>query len=539
MMEATICCPSCRYEFELSAAVRSGLEAEVRGALVRQFEGQANAVQAAADARIREKEVELTEARTRLAVAENREVDLLRQQRELTEKEQRLDLDFERRVSAATARIRDQEAKAAQERFSREADDRVRVKDEELAEAQAKLTAAASREADLLKKQRELGDRERELAVETERRVAEEVAKVREQETKLADQRTELQQGQQRLRDEEHRQTIDGLQKNITDLQRRVQQGSQQAQGEAQEVVLGDLLAAAFPTDSIEDVPKGVNGADLVQNVRGPDGRDAGSIVWESKRTRVWQDGWLPKLRDDQREAGAACAILVTQALPPDVRHFGLKDGVWVCAPSHAVPLGAAMRGSLIEVAAAKRAAEGSGQKMQVLYDYMTGTEFRNRVEGLVEAFVEMQEELISERRTTLTRWKRREKLIDRALDNITALCGDLQGIAGRQLGDLLPSALDPVRVLPEPNDEEEGAEGPDDARLRHLLLDLLPDDGSGVGNGSLSDLFVARAFTELRLHAAADDYERCKESLLTEGRIRRGKGRGGSVGRVLASAAE
>lgn len=115
---------------------------------------------------------------------------------------------------------------------------------------------------------------------------------VREQGTKLADQRTELQQGQQRLRDEEHRQTIDGLQKNIADLQRRLQQGSQQAQGEAQEVVLRDLLAAAFPTDSIEDVPKGVNGADLVQNVRGPDGRDAGSIVWESKRTRVWQDGW-------------------------------------------------------------------------------------------------------------------------------------------------------------------------------------------------------------------------------------------------------
>src|ERR1019366_6205170 len=121
--------------------------------------------------------------------------------------------------------------------------------------------------------------------------------------------------------------------KTIIELTRKVQQGSQQVQGEAQEVVLRDLLASAFPTDSIEDVPKGVHGADLVQTVHGRDGRDCGSIVWESKRTRGWSDGWLPKVRDDQREAAAACAVIVTQALPSDIRYFGLKEGVWVCAP--------------------------------------------------------------------------------------------------------------------------------------------------------------------------------------------------------------
>ena len=491
--------------------MRSGLEAEVRAAMAREFEEQASTLRA----------------------------DLLRQGRQLAEREQRLELNFQQRLTDEAARIRVEEANAARERFSREAEDRVRVKDEELAEVGAKLTAAASREADLLKKQREFGDRERELAVETERRVAEEIAKVREQETKLAGQRTEIHQEQQRLRDEEHRQQISSLEKTVVELTRKVQQGSQQVQGEAQEVVLRDILASAFPRDSIEDVPKGVHGADLVQTVHGRDGRDCGSIVWESKRTRGWSDGWLPKVRDDQREAAAACAVIVTQALPPDIRHFGLKEGVWVCSPSHAAALGAALRGGLIQVAAAKRAAEGSGQKMRLLYEYMTGTEFRNRVEGLVEAFVEMQEELISEKRTTLTRWKRREKIVDRALDNITALCGELQGIAGRQLQDLLPAALDAVRALPERNDDEERGEGEDDARLKLLLLDLLPEDGSGVGNGSLSDLFVARAFTELHLHVADDDYERCKAALLGEGRIRRGKGRGGSVGRIVASAAE
>ena len=151
---------------------------------------------------------------------------------------------------------------------------------------------------------------------------------------KLAQQRAELQQEQQRLRDEEHRQQISGLEKTIGELQRKVQQASQQTQGEAQEVVLRDLLASSFPADTIEDVPKGVHGADVVQGVRGGDGRDCGAIVWESKRTRSWSDGWLPKVRDDQREAGAACAVIVTQTLPPDVRHFGEKEGVWVCVPS-------------------------------------------------------------------------------------------------------------------------------------------------------------------------------------------------------------
>lgn len=324
-----------------------------------------------------------------------------------------------------------------------------------LGEAQAKIQAMAEREADLLRKQRAVADRERELELETERRVAAEVAKAREQESKLAQQRTELQVEQQRLRDEEHRQQIDGLQKTIAELTRKVQQGSQQAQGEAQEVFLRDVLTAAFPHDAVEDVPKGVNGADLLQNVRAADGRACGCIVWESKRTKSWSDGWLPKLREDQRAAGGACAILVTQVLPGDVRHFALRDGVWVCAPAYAVPLAAALRGGLIDVALAKRAAEGSGQKMQLLYDYMMGTEFRNRVEGLVEAFMDMHTDHLSEKRSTLTRWKRREKIIDRALQSIAALCGDLEGISGRQLQDLVPEPLDSVRKLPEHAEEE------------------------------------------------------------------------------------
>ncbi|HEX8791140.1 MAG TPA: DUF2130 domain-containing protein [Polyangiaceae bacterium] len=392
-MGSLIRCPSCRCEFELSDVLRSELEAEVRAQMGKQFA------------------------------------------RELEQ-------------------ARKQEASAARERFAKELDEQVRVTQEALGEAQAKIRTMAEREADLLKKQRDVENRERELALETERRVAAEVAKAREQETKLAQQRAEMQQEQQHLRDEEHRQQIEGLQKTIAELTRKVQQGSQQMQGEAQEVVLKDVLTASFPHDAVEDVPKGVNGADLVQTVRAGDGRPCGSIVWESKRTKGWSDGWLPKLREDQRAAGGACAVLVTQALPGDVRHFGLKDGVWVCAPAYAVPLAAALRAGLVEASIAKRAAEGSGQKMQLLYDYMMGTEFRNRVEGLVEAFMDIQDDHASEKRSTLTRWKRREKILERALQNIASLCGDLEGISGRQLQDLIPEPLESLRKLPEHADE-------------------------------------------------------------------------------------
>jgi hypothetical protein len=419
------------------------------------------------------------------------------------------------------------------------ADARVRETETELAKAQAKLATAASKEADLLRMQRELADRERTMAVETELKVNEAVARARAQEAKLAEQRAASQQGQQQLRDEEHRQKISGLEKTIAELTRKVQQGSQQVQGEAQEVVLRELLVGAFPVDAIDDVPKGVNGADLVQGVRGHDGRDCGAILWETKRTQKWSDGWLPKLRDDLREAGAACAVLVTQALPPDIKDFGPKDGVWVCAPSHAVSLAAVLRGGLVELARTRRAAEGSGQKMQVLYTYINGTDFRNRVGGLVEALAEMQNDLCREKRAAIVSWKRREKFIERAFENAAAFTGDLQGIVGGQLQDLLPPAFESAPALPAHAEASEGTGAVSDEKLQRLFLDLLPGDGTAVGNVSLLEQFTSEALTDLGLAVGADDYERCKEALLMDGRIRRGKGRGGSVSLVLASAAE
>jgi hypothetical protein len=454
-MANTVHCPKCGCEVEVTALIRQQVEADVRASVAAQLEGQVAAATSAAEARVREMGEELVHTRTKLAAAADQAADFMKQRRALEEREQQLALDVERRVDEETKRIREQEAKAAQERCSREADVRIRAMDEELVDTRAKLASAADQAAELMKQRRALEEREQQLALDVERRVDEETKRVREQEARLAEERAVLERGAHELREAEHHQTIDGLKKHVAELQRRVQQGSQQAQGEVQELLLRDVLQDAFPTDSVEDIPKGVAGADVIHRVRAHGGRDCGSIVWESKRTKAWSDEWLRKVRDDQREAGAALAVIVTQVLPSDVRHFGPKDDVWVCSPAYAAALGAVLRGGLIEVALAKRVAEGRGEKMQMLFDYLTGTEFRNRFGGFVEAFKEMQDDLEKERRAMQTAWKRREKVLRRARDNITAFYGDLQGIAGRQLQDLPTLALEPAPAATA--DEDDG----------------------------------------------------------------------------------
>jgi hypothetical protein len=396
-----------------------------------------------AEERVRQKDTELAAAHKKMAEVAKREAELLKLQRRVTEREEQLALDVERRVADEAKKIREHEARLAHDKYAREAEERVQRKDVELAETRRKLAEAAVKEAAMLKRQRELAEREQQLALDVERKVAEEAKRIREDEARRADQRAELERDAQRLREEEHRLTIEGLKRHIEEMRQRANRGSQQVQGEAQEIALREVLADAFPLDVLSDVPKGMFGADVLQAVRTSECVPCGTIVWESKRTKAWSDDWLCKLRDDQRAAGAALAVIVTQVLPPDVKHFALRDGVWICAWPYASALASALRGGMTELALAQRSAENRGDKMKLLYDYLTGPEFRNRVTGFVEAFVEMQKDLEREKRAMNTVWKRRERQLTRARENITALYGDMQGIAGRQLGDLPALSLD------------------------------------------------------------------------------------------------
>jgi hypothetical protein len=310
-------------------------------------------------------------------------------------------------------------------------------KSKELAELQEvlksrdqKLAEAQKAQADLIRKQRELDDARREMDLTIEKRVQGSLSATRDQARKEAEESL-------KFKVMEKEQTITSMQKQIEDLKRRAEQGSQQLQGEVQELELEALLRAKFPRDTIEPVPKGEHGGDALQRIHGPLGQLCGTILWESKRTRNWSDGWLVKLREDQRAAKSEIAVLVTQALPKDMDTFDLVDGVWVTPPRTALPVAMALRQMLSEVALARQSTEGQQTKMEMVYQYLTGPRFRQRVQAIVEAFSSMREDLDKEKKAIMKQWAKREEQTDRVLQATVGMYGDLQGIAGKTLQEI------------------------------------------------------------------------------------------------------
>jgi hypothetical protein len=298
---------------------------------------------------------------------------------------------------------------------------------EVLTDRDAKLAEAQKAQADLIRKQRELDDAKREMDLTIEKRIEESLVAVRDK-AKL-----EAEEGL-RLKVAEKEEQIAGMSRQIEELKRKAEQGSQQLQGEVQELELEALLRAEFPQDTIEPVPKGEHGGDVIHRVVGPQGQVCGTILWESKRTKNWSDGWLAKLREDQRAAKAEIALIVSHVLPKDVDSFNLIDGVWVTNPRCAIPVAIALRHSLIELATARQAGEGQQTKMELVYQYLTGPRFRHRIQAIVEKFADMQEDLDKERKTMTRLWAKRQEQIRGVVESTAGMYGDLQGIAGKTL---------------------------------------------------------------------------------------------------------
>jgi hypothetical protein len=342
---------------------------------------------------------------------------------ELAEREALLDRTVEERVKAQQSQIKNQTEVAVRAAVSVELEDLRRQaveKDQKLAEAQKV-------ELELRSRTRALEDKERASELEIARRVDQESKRVREDTARTL---TE----EYRLKDAEKDKKLQDAIKANDELRRKLQQGSQQIQGEVLELQLETLIKNAFPLDQIEPVPKGIAGADVVQKVINPAGHSCGAIVWETKRTKVWNDAWLQKLKDDQRLVKADVAILLTEALPKDCSNFTQVSGVWVTNPQCAMSLAIALRSQLIGIETTKLAAVGKNEKMEVLYRYLSGAEFKQRVEAIVEAFIEMQDDLQEERRIAERRWSKREKQIQRVISNTSGMYGDLQGLIGSSL---------------------------------------------------------------------------------------------------------
>jgi len=408
MAEPTIVCPQCKTEIKLTESLAAPLLESVR----RDYEQRL--MQKDADVDKREKILHEREA-------------VLQKQKET------LDEQVAKKIQQEQVRIAAEESKKARLAVGGELDQKLKEIDELqgiLKQKDAKLADAQKAQADLLRKQRELDDARRELDLTIEKRVQSDLAVAREKAKKEAE-------DEMRLKVMEAEQTIASMQKQIEDLKRRAEQGSQQLQGEVQELELEALLATRFPRDTIQPVPKGEFGGDILHRVSGPLGQQCGTILWESKRTKNWSDGWLPKLREDQRAAKAEIAVIISQVLPKEVETFGFVEGVWVAHPRVTLPVAMSLRQTLIEVAGVRQASEGQQTKMEMVYQYLTGPRFRQRVQAIVEAFSSMRDDLDRERKAITKQWAKREEQIDRVMQATVGMYGDLQGIAGKTLQEI------------------------------------------------------------------------------------------------------
>ncbi|MGY2811979.1 DUF2130 domain-containing protein [Bradyrhizobium sp. USDA 4506] len=406
--EPTLHCPNCSHEIRLTESLAAPLLAETR----QRFQEQL----ASKDAEVARK----TEAL-------QREREKLQKDREQVEDQvtSRLAAERSQLVAAEAKKAREMAAAEIQARMNEAAELR------QMLEANnAKLAAAQQAQAELIRKQRALDDEKRELDLTIEKRVQALVDPIKVKARQEADEGA-------RLRVAEKDQTIESMSRTIEELKRKAEQGSQQSQGEVLELELEEQLRGRFPTDLIEPVGKGELGADVIQQVNGSIGQPAGIILWETKRTKAWSDGWLAKLRDDQRRSGADVALIISHALPKYIEQFDLVDGVWVAHPRCALPVAVALRQGLVDVSTSRLVQQGQQTKMEQVYHYLTGTKFRQRVEAVVEKFNDMREDLDKERKFMGRQWAKRETQILAVIDSTVGMVGDLQAIAGKAMPEI------------------------------------------------------------------------------------------------------
>ncbi|MBR0695338.1 DUF2130 domain-containing protein [Bradyrhizobium lablabi] len=406
--EPNITCPKCKHQIQLTESLAAPLLEAERKALQRQLDSK--------EAEYREKAEELR-----------------RKDEELDRARGAMDHQVAQRVRETSDQIRADEQRKARDAASAELNEtksQLGEMRQTLAQYNVKLAEAQKVQAEVLRQQRDLDEQKRELDLLIEKRVQATQAEIHRKARQHAEDELKAQVSQKDAQ-------IESMGRTIEDLKRKASQGSQQTQGEGLELQLEALLRANFPNDRIEPVRIGELGGDVVHSVNGLVGVPVGTILWEFKSTKKWNDGWLAKLREDQRSARADLALIVSQALPKEVETFGLIDGVWVTHPRCAIPVAVALRHSLAELASLRKSQAGQQTKMEQIYQYLIGPRFRQRVEGIIEKFEELKGDLEKERKFMNRIWAKRESQIHGVIDATASMYGDLQGIAGTALPEI------------------------------------------------------------------------------------------------------
>jgi hypothetical protein len=352
--------------------------------------------------------------------------------------------EFQVKLEEEKKQLRESLVAAAKQSVAQEYEQQLKVLEQANTENEQKLKEARQQQLDYLQKERALKNKEQELEITLQKKLQEErdvlaveIRKIEEQ--KMAGKEVEFQ-----LKLKEMEEKLDTQRKLAEEMKRKAEQGSMQTQGEVQELLLEEQLKSAFPFDLIEEVGKGVRGADCILTVRDKLGQPCGKIIFESKRTANFSNDWIEKLKTDQRSLGADIAVLVTQVFPKDMDRFGEREGIWICNFSEVKAIVHLLRDALIRISFAQRNQENKGDKMQLLYDYLISREFADQWQAIREGFMTMKLSIQKERDAMEKLWKSREKQLEKVLLNAAHIRGSIEGISGTDVNlNLLEEAAD------------------------------------------------------------------------------------------------
>ena len=409
--QSSIQCPNCGTTIDVNDILKHQLEDSIR----KEFQQKANAQ--ARELELKNEQFE--KAKTEFEAKKKHENELFAER-------------LEREKKTAEKEITEK----LKTKLEEENKDRLLSMEKELSEKSEKLRELNKMEGEIAKLQREKLEMKEAIEAEAQKQLNATLVLERDKIRKQEEEKNEL-------KIKEYQKQSDDQKKLIEEMKRKQEQGSMQLQGEVMELAIEEWLANNFPLDTIDEVKKGANGADCLQIVNTREHQNCGSIYYESKRTKSFQPAWIEKFKNDIRTKRANIGVLVTEVMPAGMDRMGMRDGIWICTYEEFKGLSAVLRQSLIQVNQAVQAQENKGDKMSMLYDFLTSNEFRLQIEGIVEGFTQMQGDLDAEKRAMQRIWKQREKQIEKVVHNTLGMYGSIRGIAGNAVQTVRALELD------------------------------------------------------------------------------------------------
>ncbi|OQP62378.1 hypothetical protein A3860_28895 [Niastella vici] len=398
-MATDIKCPGCGHKFAIEDAVSEDIKKELREKMQH--------------------------------FLKQKEEDFAKREKELIQQAQNKDAEFAKKLQEETNRLQQSLEISLRKSIATDFETKLHLLQQTNKEQEDKLSQARQKELEFLQREQALKNKEAELELSVQRKLQEERTKLSEELRKLEEQKTAARESEYQLRLRELEKQLDDQKKLAEEMRRKAEQGSMQLQGEVQELILEEMLKAAFPFDLVCEVGKGVRGADCVLTVRNNLGQECGSIIFESKRTKHFDKNWIEKLKADMRSTSADVGVIVTHALPEQVSSFGQVDGIWICSFPDALSLVHVLRDGILKVFMAAKTQENKGDKMHMLYAYLTSNEFGEQWKAIREGFQAMNQSIQKEREAMEKLWKMRQKQLEKVLLNAAHIKGSIEGIAG------------------------------------------------------------------------------------------------------------